>query len=88
MLQESVDALLDNGRRGRAITGTNKLPLKSLADMIKGKQGRFPPEPAWQACRLFWPFRDRRWSDVEAAPMRIAEEDGARAFQTLHLQQA
>ena len=41
MLQESVDALLDNGRRGRAITGSNKLPLKSLADMIKGKQGRF-----------------------------------------------
>jgi len=40
MLQESVDALLDNGRRGRAITGTNKRPLKSLADMIKGKQGR------------------------------------------------
>ncbi|MBT5891391.1 MAG: DNA-directed RNA polymerase subunit beta', partial [Chromatiales bacterium] len=39
--QESVDALLDNGRRGRAITGTNKRPLKSLADMIKGKQGRF-----------------------------------------------
>ncbi|WP_372722921.1 DNA-directed RNA polymerase subunit beta', partial [Immundisolibacter sp.] len=41
MLQESVDALLDNGRRGRAITGTNKRPLKSMADMIKGKQGRF-----------------------------------------------
>ena len=41
MLQESVDALLDNGRRGRTITGTNKRPLKSLADMIKGKQGRF-----------------------------------------------
>lgn len=41
MLQESVDALLDNGRRGRAVTGTNKRPLKSLADMIKGKQGRF-----------------------------------------------
>ncbi|OGT80718.1 MAG: DNA-directed RNA polymerase subunit beta' [Gammaproteobacteria bacterium RIFCSPLOWO2_02_FULL_61_13] len=41
MLQEAVDGLLDNGRRGRAITGTNKLPLKSLADMIKGKQGRF-----------------------------------------------
>ena len=39
MLQESVDALLDNGRRGRAITGSNKRPLKSLADMIKGKQG-------------------------------------------------
>jgi len=41
MLQEAVDALMDNGRRGRAITGTNKRPLKSLADMIKGKQGRF-----------------------------------------------
>lgn len=41
MLQESVDALFDNGRRGRAITGTNKRPLKSLADMLKGKQGRF-----------------------------------------------
>ncbi len=41
MLQEAVDALLDNGRRGRAITGTNRRPLKSLSDMIKGKQGRF-----------------------------------------------
>ncbi|MEM7358648.1 MAG: DNA-directed RNA polymerase subunit beta' [Pseudomonadota bacterium] len=41
MLQESVDALLDNGRRGKAITGANKRQLKSLADMIKGKQGRF-----------------------------------------------
>ncbi|BAP58602.1 DNA-directed RNA polymerase subunit beta' [Candidatus Tachikawaea gelatinosa] len=41
MLQEAVDALLDNGRRGRSITGSNKRPLKSLADMIKGKQGRF-----------------------------------------------
>ena len=41
MLQESVDAFLDNGRRGRVITGTNKRPLKSLADMIKGKGGRF-----------------------------------------------
>ena len=41
MLQESVDALLDNGRRGKAITGTSRRPLKSLADMIKGKQGRF-----------------------------------------------
>ncbi|MCH9769530.1 MAG: DNA-directed RNA polymerase subunit beta', partial [Gammaproteobacteria bacterium] len=41
MLQEAVDALLDNGRRGRAILGSNRRPLKSLADMIKGKQGRF-----------------------------------------------
>ena len=41
MLQEAVDALLDNGRRGRTVTGSNKRPLKSLADMIKGKHGRF-----------------------------------------------
>ena len=41
MLQELVDALFDNGRRGRVITGTNKRPLKSLSDMLKGKQGRF-----------------------------------------------
>ena len=41
MLQKSVDSLLDNGRMGRAVTGSNKRPLKSLADMIKGKQGRF-----------------------------------------------
>lgn len=41
MLQEAVDALLDNGRRGRLVSGSNKRPLKSLADMIKGKQGRF-----------------------------------------------
>ena len=41
MLQESVDALFDNGRRGRVITGANKRPLKSMSDMLKGKQGRF-----------------------------------------------
>ena len=41
MLQEAADALFDNGRRGRVITGTNKRPLKSLSDMLKGKQGRF-----------------------------------------------
>ena len=41
MLQEAVDALFDNGRRGRVITGTNKRPLKSMSDMLKGKQGRF-----------------------------------------------
>src|SRR3989304_5281751 len=41
MLQEAVDVLFDNGRRGRAITGSNKRPLRSLSDMLKGKQGRF-----------------------------------------------
>ena len=41
MLQEAVDALFDNGRRGRAVTGPGNRPLKSLSDMLKGKQGRF-----------------------------------------------
>ena len=41
MLQEAVDSLIDNGRRGRAVMGNNRRPLKSIADMIKGKQGRF-----------------------------------------------
>ena len=63
MLQEAVDALLDNGRRGRAITVSNKRPLKSLADMIKGKQGRFRQKPAGQAGGLFRPFRDRGGAD-------------------------
>ena len=45
MLQEACDALFDNGRRGRVITGTNKRPLKSLSDMLKGKQGRFRQKP-------------------------------------------
>ena len=47
MLQEAVDSLLDNGRRGKAMTGANKRPLKSLADMIKGKGGRFPSKTCW-----------------------------------------
>ena len=60
MLQESVDALLDNGRRGRAITGSNKRPLKSLADMIKGKQGRFR-QNLLGSVSLFWSFGHRCW---------------------------
>ena len=49
MLQEAVDSLFDNGRRGRPVTGPGNRPLKSLSDMLKGKQGRFRPEPARQA---------------------------------------
>lgn len=78
MLQEAVDALFDNGRRGRVITGTNKRPLKSLSDMLKGKQGRFRPEPARQARGLLGPFGHRDRPGAEAAPVRPAEEDGAR----------
>ena len=48
MLQEAVDSLIDNGRRGRAVMGNNRRPLKSIADMIKGKQGRFRQNFAWK----------------------------------------
>jgi DNA-directed RNA polymerase subunit beta' len=81
MLQEAVDALLDNGRRGRAITGTNKRPLKSLADMIKGKQGRFRQN-------LLGKRVDYSGRSAEAARVRSAEKDGAGAVQAVHLQQA
>ena len=47
MLQEAVDALIDNGRRGRPITGPGSRPLKSLSHMLKGKQGRFRQKLAW-----------------------------------------
>jgi hypothetical protein len=69
MLQEAVDALFDNGRRGRAITGPAKRPLKSLSDMLKGKSGRFR-------------------QNLLGKRVRPAEENGARALQAVHLQQA
>ena len=85
MLQEAVDALFDNGRRGRVITGANKRPLKSLGRHAEGQAGPLPPEPARQARRLFRPLGHRRGSGAQAAPVRPAEEDGARAVQALHL---
>ena len=60
ILQEAVDALFDNGRRSKAIRGRGKRPLKSLSDMLKGKQGRVPSEPARQARGLFGPVGYRR----------------------------
>ncbi len=50
MLQESVDALIDNGRRGQAVRGSNRRPLKSLSEMLRGKQGRFQAKSAWSSC--------------------------------------
>ena len=88
MLQEAVDALFDNGRRGRVITGANKRPLKSLADMLKGKQGRFRQNLLGQARRLLGPLGDRGRTRAQAAPVRAAEEDGARAVQAVHLRAA
>ena len=88
MLQEAVDALFDNGRRGKTITGPNKRPLKSLSRHAQGQAGPLPPEPARQARRLLGPFGHRRRPRAQAAPVRPAEEDGARAVQAVHLQQA
>ena len=88
MLQEAVDALFDNGRRGRIITGANKRPLKSLSDMLKGKQGRFRQNLLGQARRLFRPLGHRRRAGAQAPSMRPAEEDGARAVQAVHLLEA
>ena len=88
MLQESVDALLDNGRRGRAITGTNKPPAEVAGRHDQGQAGPLPAEPARQARRLLRPFGHRGRPDPEAAPVRPAQENGARAVQALHLQQA
>ena len=88
MLQESVDALFDNGRRGRVITGANKRPLKSLSRHAQGQAGPVPPEPAGQAGRLLGPVGHRDRTGAEAAPVRPAEENGVGAVQAVHLFEA
>ena len=88
MLQESVDALLDNGRRGRAITGTNKRPLKSLADMIKGKQGRFRQNLLGKRVDYSGRSVIVVGPTLKSASMRSAEEARARALQAVHLLEA
>jgi hypothetical protein len=88
MLQEAVDALFDNGRRGKTITGPEQAPAEVAVRHAEGQAGPVPPEPARQARRLLGPFGHRRRPRAEAAPVRPAEEDGARAVQAVHLQQA
>ena len=88
MLQEAVDALFDNGRRGKTITGPNKRPLKSLSDMLKGKQGRFRQNLLGKRVDYSGRSVIVVGPDAQAAPVRPAEEDGARAVQAVHLQQA
>ena len=85
MLQEAVDALFDNGRRGRVITGANKRPLKSLADMLKGKQGRFRQNLLGKRVDYSGRSVIVVGPRAQAASVRIAEEDGARAVQAVHL---
>ena len=77
MLQEAVDALIDNGRRGRPVTGPSNRPLKSLSDMLKRQAGPLPSEPARQACRLLRPFGYRRRTRAQDLSVRSAEGDGA-----------
>ena len=77
MLQEAVDALFDNGRRGRPVTGPGNRPLKSSERHAQGQAGALPPEPAGQARGLLRPFGDRGRPLPEAAPVRLAEDHGA-----------
>ena len=88
MLQEAVDALFDNGRRGRVLRGTNNRPLKSLSDTLKGKQGRFRQNLLGKRVDYSGRSVIVVGPGTEAAPVRSAEEDGARAFQAVHLSPA
>ena len=88
MLQEAVDALFDNGRRGRVITGPNNRPLKSLSDTLKGKQGRFRQNLLGKRVDYSGPVGHRGGPVPQAAPVRAAQEDGARALQAVHPAQA
>ena len=83
MLQEACDALIDNGRRGRAIAGTGNHRLKSLTDMLKGKQGRFRQNLLGKRVDYSGPLGHRRRAGAQAPPVRPAEEDGARAVQAV-----
>ncbi len=84
MLQEAVDALFDNGRRGRPVTGPGNRALKSLSDMLKGKQGRFRQNLLGK--RVDYSGRSVIVSgpSLQAPPVRPAEADGARAVQAVH----
>ena len=84
MLQEAVDALFDNGRRGRAVTGPGNRPLKSLSDMLKGKQGRFRQNLLGKRVDYSGRSVIVAGPTPEAAPVRPAEADGARALQAVH----
>ena len=84
MLQEAVDALFDNGRRGRPVTGPGNRPLKSLSDMLKGKQGRFRQNLLGK--RVDYSGRSVIVAGPvpQAPPVRAAEAHGARAVQAVH----
>ena len=88
MLQEAVDALFDNGRRSKAIRGRGKRPLKSLSDMLKGKQGRFRQNLLGKRVDYSGRSVIVVGPGAPAAPVRPAQGDGARAVQAVHHPQA
>ena len=83
MLQEAVDALFDNGRRGRPVTGPGNRPLKSLSDMLKGKQGRFRQNLLGKRVDYSGRSVIVAGPTLQAAPVRSAQADGARAVQAV-----
>ena len=83
MLQEAVDALFDNGRRGRPVTGPGNRALEVALRHAEGQAGPVPSEPARQARRLLRPFGHRRRPAAQAAAVRSAQADGARAVQAV-----
>ena len=83
MLQEAVDALFDNGRRGRPGDGPGQPAAEEPLGHVEGQAGPVPPEPARQARRLLGPLGHRHRPDPAAAPVRPAQADGARALQAL-----
>ena len=85
MLQEAVDALFDNGRRGRVLKGTNNRPLKSLSDTLKGKSGRFRQNLLGKRVDYSGRSVIVVGPGAEAPPVRPPEEDGPRALQAVHL---
>ncbi len=84
MLQEAVDALFDNGRRGRPVTGPGNRPLKSLSDMLKGKQGRFRQNLLGKRVDYSGRSVIVAGPSPAPAPVRPAEAHGARAVQAVH----
>ena len=84
MLQEAVDALFDNGRHGRAVTGAGNRPLKSLSDMLKGKSGRFRQNLLGKRVDYSGRSVIVIGPELKLAPVRSAQEDGAGAVRAVH----
>ena len=83
-----MDSLIDNGRRGRAVTGPGSRPLKSLSDMLKGKQGRFRQNLLGKRVDYSGRSVIVVGPELKILPVRTAEEDGSRALQAFHHERA